>query len=96
LIFLAIDVYYLAHYRTRLVAWSYEHGLRASTKEKLFSGLAIASSLVTLCGAPAIFGVQVFDHIDLGAMLMAITAAFGWGGAALGAIDFLNCEVFDE
>ncbi|WP_223430016.1 hypothetical protein [Pseudomonas sp. GL-B-26] len=78
------------------MAISNEHGLTARTKEKFFSGLAIASSLVTLCGAPATFGVPVFNHIDLGALLMAITAAFGWGGAALGAYDFPNCEGFDE
>ncbi|MCP1506876.1 hypothetical protein J2Y83_002849 [Pseudomonas marginalis] len=56
-------------------------------KEKLLSYLFIASSLVTLGGFPLLDGIPLIYHIDLGVILMAITAAFGWGGAALGAID---------
>jgi hypothetical protein len=56
-------------------------------KERLFSGLSIASSLVTLAGVPFFDGAPVINHIDLGATVMVMTAAFGWGGAALGAID---------
>ncbi|CAI8994766.1 hypothetical protein [Pseudomonas sp. IT-P218] len=56
-------------------------------KEKLLSYFFIASSLVTLCGFPLLDGIPLIYHIDLGVILMAITAAFGWGGAALGAID---------
>ena len=64
-----------------------EHGLTARMKHKLFSGLSVASGLVTLVGTPLLGGEPLINHIDLGAALMVMTAGFGWGGAALGAID---------
>lgn len=56
-------------------------------KELFFSGLNVASALVTLMGNPWLGGESLISSIDLGILMMITTAAFGWGGAALGAID---------
>ncbi|AQW68340.1 hypothetical protein B2J77_09010 [Pseudomonas parafulva] len=64
-----------------------EHGLTARMKGLFFSGLNVASALVTLMGNPWLGGESLISSIDLGVLMMITIAAFGWGGAALGAID---------
>lgn len=66
------------------MAFSNEHGVTAGVKERFFSGLAIASDLVTLGGAALSLAGLSFSDIDLGVLLMGMTAAFEFGGAVLG------------
>lgn len=70
------------------MATSNEHGVKAGVKEKFFSGLAIASDLITVGGWALPLALPFFTDIDLGALLMSTTAAFELGGAVLGTFDF--------
>lgn len=72
----------------------HEHGLTEGAKRKFSSGLTVASNLATLWGAAGPYVAPVFNHIDLGAMLMGMTAAFGLGGAVLGTNDVQIAESF--
>ena len=65
-----------------------EHGVTAGVKEKFFRGLAIASDLVTVGVFALPYALPLLTNIDLGAVLMGTTAAFGMGGAVLGTFDF--------
>jgi hypothetical protein len=76
------------------LAISHEQGLTEDVKGKFLSGLAVASDLVTLGGAAFPLLAPIFNHIDLGVVLMTTTAAFGLGGAVLGTIDVQIAESF--
>jgi hypothetical protein len=69
------------------LAFLTEHGIKVVVKDRFFGRLAIASDLVTLGGAAFTLAALFQTPIDTGAVLMVMTAAFGWGGAVLGTID---------
>ena len=57
--------------------------------------MSITSDLVTIGVAAFPYAAPVFTNIDLGAVLMGATAAFGMGGAVLGTIDFQIARFFE-